>query len=116
MTAPAPPTVMVPLPATAVRNPGLLTTATPVGQLVLAAGAAAITTPVGKLSAKEIADCAGLPVPFAIVKVSVDVPLIPIIAGLKVLVRLVLTTFNDAFTLPALRPPVSPLILAPLLM
>ena len=54
--------------------------------------------------------------PFAIVKVSVDVPLIPIIAGLKALVRLVLTTFNDAFTLPALRPPVSPLILAPLLM
>jgi hypothetical protein len=113
--APAPPIVIVPAPAAAVRNAGLVTTVTPVGQVVLATGVAAITTPVGKVSVNKIPDCAGLPAPFVMVKVSVEMPLIAIVAGLNILLKVVCTTDSVALTPAAVKPPVNPPMFALLL-
>jgi hypothetical protein len=55
MATPAPPMVTVPLPAVAVMNAGLLVTVLPSGQVVVAAGVAAMTTPLGRASENAIA-------------------------------------------------------------
>ena len=49
----------------------VLTNIAPLGQLEVTFGVAAITTLAGSVSVKLIPDCAGLPAPFASVKVSV---------------------------------------------
>src|SRR5258708_309778 len=87
----APVTVMVPLPATALANAGLLARAPPAGQLLWMFGVPATVTFAGSVSVKLMPDCAGLPAPLVMVKVSVEVPPTSIVVGAKAL-------FNDAWT------------------
>src|SRR5258708_7302683 len=82
----APVTVIVPLPAAPVTAPA------PDGQVVVMFGAAATSTLAGSVSVKVIPDCAGVPAPLAIVKVSVLVPPAPMVAGLNALVSDACTT------------------------
>src|SRR5260370_22861290 len=81
----APVTVMLPLPPAAVTTPA------PDAHVVVTFGVAATTTLAGNVSVKLMPDCAGLPAPLVMVKVSVEVPPTSIVAGAKAL-------FNDART------------------
>ncbi len=81
----APVTVMVEPPAVAEANAGLLAKAPPAGQLLCTFGVPATTTLAGSVSMKLMPDCAGLPAPFVIVNVSVEVPPTSIAIGLKIL-------------------------------
>ncbi len=94
-----PESAIEPLPATAATAPPQVFTR-PFGL--------ATATPTGSVSVKARPDCAGLPAPLAIVKVSVEVPSRPIAAGAKALPRVVPTTENDAFAVAAVRPPARP--------
>src|SRR5260221_369927 len=78
-------TVTTPPPAGAETNAGLAASAPPAGQLDCTLGAAATSTLAGSVSVKLMPDCAGLPAPFVIVKVSVEVPPWLIVAGAKAL-------------------------------
>ncbi len=71
----APVTVMVPLPAAAVTTP------VPDGHVVVTFGVAATLIADGSVSVKLMPDCAGLPAPLVIVKVSVDVPFWLMVTG-----------------------------------
>ena len=59
----------------------------------------------------ESPDWAGLPLPLATVKVSVEVPPTPMLDGLNDLVRVVPTTVNVLDTAEVTRPPVTTLML-----
>ncbi|MBL0140680.1 MAG: hypothetical protein IPP91_01100 [Betaproteobacteria bacterium] len=90
----APVTVMTPVPAVAVTTP------VPLGQLVVTFGVPAITTLAGSVSVKLMPDCAGLPAPFVIVKVRVEVPPWLIVAGAKAFVRDACVTVSVWFVTP----------------
>src|SRR5258708_34886661 len=79
----APVTVMLPLPPAAVTTPA------PDAHVVVTFGVAATTTLAGNVSVKLMPDCAGLPAPLVMVKVSVDVPPSSTAVGAKAL-------FNEA--------------------
>jgi hypothetical protein len=78
-------------------------------------GAEATNTLAGRFSRNPNPVCAGLPAPFVMVKVMVDVPPRPMTVGENALVSAVPTTCSVAFTPAAVRPPVRPLMLAALL-
>ncbi|MBL0140681.1 MAG: hypothetical protein IPP91_01105 [Betaproteobacteria bacterium] len=90
----APVTVMTPVPAVAVTTP------VPLGQLAVTFGVPAITTLAGSVSVKVIPACAGLPAPFASVKVSVEVPPWLIVAGENAFVREACVTVSVWFVTP----------------
>src|SRR5438132_1810616 len=77
--------VTVMLPAAVATKAGLFTSAPPAGQLLCTLGVAATVTLAGSVSVKLIPDCAGLPAPLVMVKVSVEVPPTSIVVGLKAL-------------------------------
>ena len=97
----APVTVMTPLPAVAVTTP------VPLGQLEVTFGVAAITTLAGSVSVKLIPDWAGLPAPFVSVKVSVEVPPCPIVAGAKALASEACVTVSVWLVTPLSIPPMA---------
>jgi len=109
----APETPMTPVPGVAVTVNAGAARAPPAGQFVCTFGAAATTTPAGRLSVKPSPACAGLPAPFASVKVStVGVP------GAMDAVRKAFVSAGAAFTVrvaasPAAESPgESPVMLA----
>src|SRR5260221_4133521 len=93
----APATVMLPLPPVAVTAP------VPDGQVVVIFGAAATSTLAGRVSVKLMPDCAGLPAPLVIVKVSVDVPPWLMAVGAKALLREACTTVSVWLVTPFVR-------------
>ena len=84
---------MTPLPALALIDPA--------GQVVPAAGVAATTTLVGKVSTKPKPLCAGLPAPLVMVKVNTDVPPISMVVGANTLLMDACTTARFAVGAPA---------------
>src|SRR5476649_2459010 len=90
----APVTVMVPLPATAAANAGLLTKAPPTGQLLWIFGVAATITLAGSVSVKLMPACDGFPAPLVIVKVRVEVPPTSIAVGANALLSEACTTVS----------------------
>src|SRR6516225_2025087 len=76
-------TVIVAVPALAVTKAGFEANAPPAGQLLVTFGVPATTTFAGSVSVKLMPDCAGLPAPLVIVKLSVDVPNWLIVVGAK---------------------------------
>src|SRR5258706_12222068 len=95
----APVTVTVPLPAAAVTTPA------PDGQVVVTFGAAATSTLAGSVSVKLMPDCAGLPDPLVIVKVSVEVPPAAIVVGLNTLSSEACDTVSVWFVTPLVSTP-----------
>src|SRR5258706_14663262 len=95
----APASVMLPLPPVAVTAP------VPDGQVVVIFGAAATSTLAGSVSVKLMPDCAGLPAPLVMVKVSVDVPPWLMAVGAKALLREAVTTVSVWFVTPFVRTP-----------
>ena len=75
------------------------------------AGTAASVMPPGKVSVKLKLACAGLPVPFATVNDSVEVPPSGIAVGEKALVSVVPRTFKVSVKPVADKPPARPDIL-----
>ncbi len=90
----APVTVIVPVPAAAVTTPGAD------GKFVVILGVAATLIAEGRLSVKLMPDCAGLPAPLVIVKVSVDVPPVSMVAGASALLSEACATFNVRLAVP----------------
>src|SRR5882672_3659771 len=82
----APVTITVPEPAAAVTAP------VPDGHVVVTLGVAATTTFAGSVSEKLMPDCAGLPAPLVMVKVSVLVPPWLMVVGANALLREACTT------------------------
>jgi hypothetical protein len=70
-------------PVTAIEVPPAVAVmpAVPLGQLDTRAFGVAITSPAGRLSVNAMPDCAGLPAPLVIVKVSVEMPPWSIVSG-----------------------------------
>ena len=104
----APVTVIVPEPAAAVTTPA------PDGQVVVTAGAAAITTLAGSVSAKLMPDCAGFPAPLVSVKVSVEVPPWLIVAGANALLSDACTTLSVWLVTALMSTPPTVTLAAPL--
>src|SRR5258706_1226769 len=104
----APVTVTVPLPAAAVTTP------VPDGHVVVTFGVAATRTLAGSVSVKLIPDCAGLPAPLVMAKVSVDVPPWLMAVGAKALFNDACTTVSVWLVTPLVSPP-TVMLPAPLL-
>jgi hypothetical protein len=83
---------ITPLPALAPIDPA--------GQVVPAAGVAATTTLVGKVSTKPKPVCAGLPAPLVMVKVNTEVPPISMAVGANALLMDACTTARFAVAAP----------------
>jgi hypothetical protein len=91
-------------PASAIDpEPAAAVTAPP--QVFAVPGGVATTRLVGSVSVNARPDCAGLPVPLVIVKVSVDTVFGPTTSGLNCLASELPTTASEAFTPAAVRPP-----------
>src|SRR5258706_4103465 len=104
----APVTVMLPPPPTAVAAP------VPDGHVVVTFGVAATSTLAGSVSVKLMPDCAGLPAPLVIVKVSVEVPPASIVVGAKALFNDACTTVSVWLVTPFAMPPIAVTLAAPL--
>src|SRR3954470_17445722 len=91
-------------PATVTVNPGAPKPA-PAGQLVWTFGVPATVTPPGSVSVKAMPDCAGLPVPFASVNVSVDVPDGAMVGGANAFVSVGCDTVTVCVVTPLASPP-----------
>src|SRR5258706_2471608 len=109
----APLTVTVPLPATAVTKAGPPAKAPPAGQLLCTFGVAATTTLTGSVSVKLMPDCAGLPAPLVIVKVSVDVPPMSMTVGANALLSEACTTVSVWLVTPLVSTPPTVMLAAP---
>src|SRR5450631_2625149 len=110
----APVTVMVPLPAAAVTNAGAAAKPAPAGQLLVTFGVAATTTFAGNVSVKLMPDCAGLPAPFVMVNVRVDVPPWLIVVGANALLSEACTTVSVWLVTPLVSTPPTVMLAAPL--
>src|SRR5258706_15216802 len=92
-------------PAAAVTKAGLLARAPPAGQLLCTFGVAATSTLAGRLSVKPMPDCAGLPAPLVIWKVSVEVPPESITVGANALLSEACTTVSVRLVTLLVRTP-----------
>src|SRR5476649_2300954 len=110
----APVTVTVPLPAAPVTKAGPPAKAPPAGQLLWMLGVAATSTFAGSVSVKLMPDCAGLPAPFVMVKVSVDVPPTSIAVGANALLSDACTTVSVWLVTPLVSTPPTVMLPAPL--
>src|SRR5450631_4889510 len=99
---------MVPEPAAVVTAPA------PDGHVVVTLGIAATTTFAGNVSVKLMPDCAGLPAPFVIVKVSVDVPPMSMMVGANALFSEACVTVSVWLVMPLVSTPPTDTLAAPL--
>jgi hypothetical protein len=95
----APVIVIVPDPAAAETAP------VPDGHVVVTFGVAATTTFAGNVSVKLMPPCAGLPAPFVIVNVSVEVAPCAIVVGAKALLSEAWTTVRVWLVTPLASTP-----------